>query len=305
VKPEVKSEKITMDAIYNFLGFSNKDIELMKKAAKALQISEEEIMRSGAIGKANKIATQAPKVNALDSENARRNSTLIGAGYPTIRDFLDKVVCLNHRSKNNDTRIFINASVIRNETGCNFNSIKTVLANYLTNDEFSESIDRHNQRYNLDKSANRKGRDELGNRISISDLIAKAEQQKQQPAMSKNPTYQEFAAYIDSLEDEKIVVSSCQDLVNNLRKLLTKETPKQSASALHNDLQKYREEIKKLRLKPTLSYAHVYGTPRTLKPGEPLPKTAKLNDAGKIESIGQHLALKYLVLAKEENDLRK
>ena len=78
----------------------------------------------------------------------------------------------NNAAYDNKTRVFINPSVVRSLTGCNLNSIKQVFDNYFTDDKNLETIDEHNQRYELTNRDNKKGRDGLGNRIKISDLIA-------------------------------------------------------------------------------------------------------------------------------------
>jgi hypothetical protein len=71
-------------------------------------------------------------------------------------------------------RVYLNASILRNLTGSNLNTIKDFLSVYRTPDDFLHSPDEHNQHYGLTDKDNRKGRDEFGNKIKISELIKQA-----------------------------------------------------------------------------------------------------------------------------------
>ena len=311
-EPVAKIEGMNIMKVYEFLAFNQDEINAVVEASKISGMSQESIIKSGVLTRAKKVSSEFEKTKNLSTEELKQ-STFIGAGHKIIKETIDKLVISNNAAYDNKTRVFINPSVVRSLTGCNLNSIKQVFDNYFTDDKNLETIDEHNQRYGLTNRDNKKGRDELGNRIKISDLIASVrlsqpKEETMKPLHFESGiilNYQQFAAYIDNLGDEQSIINASEELVAKLRDFIKKETPKKSAIALHNELQGYRKEIRELRLKSFAAYTHVYGTPRTLKPGESLPKGAKQNEEGKIESIAQHLALKHLVLSKEENDLRK
>jgi hypothetical protein len=248
----------------------------------------------------------------------------MGSANKGIEICVNKLIAWNNaqpdKNDNEKTlKVFICASIVRSITKSNLNTINRFLENYRTNDKFNETIEQHNKRHKLNDSDNKKGRDAEGNRINIYDLISNFKPVISEPETviqvkevkevkeAKDMTYSEFAKYIDSLEDVNSVKLACEELTKKLRDRFKKikETPKQQAVALHNELQAYRAKIKELKLKTSVLYTHTYNTPRSLKPGEAMPKGATLTEDGRIESIPQHSALKYLVLSKEENDLRK
>ena len=304
-----KTEGMNIMKVYEFLGFDQKEINAVREASKASGMSQESIIKSGILTRAKKISSEFKKTKDLSIEQLKQ-STFIGAGHKIIKEVIDKLVMSNNAAYDNKIRVFINPSVVRSLTGCNLNSIKQVFDNYFTNDNFLETIDEHNSRHQLTNRDNKKGRDELGNRIKISDLIAnikitknEKENMKLHFESSKIPTYQQFAAYIDSLEDEQTIVSASQELTQILREYYKKINPDYENS-LHAELTKYRKEINNLKLKSFATFTHAYATPRTLKDGEIEPKGCVKNEEGKILNEPRHMALKYLVLTKEEQDKR-
>ena len=303
VAAEPKTEGMNIVKIYEFLGFDQDEVSAVVAASKISGMSQEAIIKSGVLTRARKISKEFERTKDLTTEQLKQ-STFIGAGHKIIKETIDKLVMSNNAAYDNKTRVFINPSVVRSLTGCNLNSIKQVFDNYLTNDNL-ETIDEHNSRHQLTNRNNKKGRDELGNRIKISDLIAnikivktEKENMKLHFESSKIPTYQAFAAYIDSLENEESIINASKELTQILREFY------QNENSLHSELTKYRKEINKLKLKSFATFTHVYGTPRTLKDGDIEPKGCVKNEEGKIVNEPRHIALKYLVLTKEEQDKR-
>lgn len=310
VATESKIEGMNVMKVYEFLGFNQDEISAVVEASKISGMSQESIIKSGILTRAKKVSSEFEKTKNLSTEELKQ-STFIGAGHKIIKETIDKLVVSNHAAYDNKTRVFINPSVVRSLTGCNLNSIKQVFDNYFTDDKFLETIDEHNQRYELTNRDNKKGRDELGNRIKISDLIAKVElpkltQETMKPLHFESdiiPNYQQFAAYIDTLEDEQSIINASEELATKLREYYKKLNPNYENS-LHSEFTKYRKEIKDLRLKPFAVFTHEYATPRTLKDGEIEPKGCVKNEDGKIISEPRHIAFKYLALIKEEQDKR-
>ena len=299
---ETKSEKINIAKIYEFLGLSKEEAKEIADASKASGISQENIIKTGILTRARKIQSEFLRTKSLSSEQLK-NSTFIGAGHKIIKETIDKLVMSNNAAYDNKSRIFINPSIIRKLTGCNLNSIKQICENYVTDDKFLESLDDHNARYELTNRDNKKGRDELGNRIKIEELIIEKAAKKEEKMPIKNEekimNYGDFAALIDSLEDEQSIIKSCDALLKDLREMRSKRSL--SASWLSGELAKYNKEIKGLKLKPYATYSHVYGSPRTLKDGELAIKGSEFNEEGKVISEPRHIARKYLVLSAEEH----
>jgi hypothetical protein len=302
ITTEAKSEKTSIAKIYEFLGLSKEEAKEIADASKASGMSQENIIKTGILTRARKIQSEFLRTKNLSTEQLK-NSTFIGAGHKIIKEIIDKIVLSNHAAYNNKSRIFINPSIVRKLTGCNLNSIKQVCENYITDDKFLESLDDHNARYELTNRDNKKGRDELGNRIKIEELIIEKAAKKEEKMPIKNEekimNYSDFAALINSLEDEQSIIKCCESLLKDLREMRSKRSL--SASWLSGELAKYNKEIKGLKLKPYATYSHVYGSPRTLKDGELAIKGSEFNEEGKVVSEPRHIARKYLVLSAEEH----
>jgi hypothetical protein len=309
-EPVARIEGMNIMKVYEFLGFNQDEINAVVEASKISGMSQESIIKSGILTRAKKVSSEFEKTKNLSTEELKQ-STFIGAGHKIIKETIDKLVISNNAAYDNKTRVFINPSVVRSLTGCNLNSIKQVFDNYFTDDKNLETIDEHNQRYGLTNRDNKKGRDELGNRIKISDLIASVRLSEPKEETIKPlhfesdiiPSYQQFAAYIDNLENEESIINASQELAAKLREYYKKLNPNYE-NTLHSEFTKYRKEINNLRLKPFATFTHEYGTPRTLKDGEPEPKGCTKNEEGKIINEPRHIALKYLVLTKIEQDKR-
>jgi hypothetical protein len=191
--------------------------------------------------------------------------------------------------------VYLNASILRNLTGSNLNTIKDFLSIYRTPDDFLHTAEEHNQHYGLTDKDNRKGRDEFGNKIKISELI-KQPTPLEKPGIEvpspkvESSTQENFAQGIDKLEFEAEIKTECESLMESL---ITENSSKSFAS-FKKLVTPYRVEIQKLRLRSHNTYTHEYSTPHTLKDGEQAPKGSQLNDEGKVLSEPRHLALKFL-----------
>jgi len=269
----------------------------VNKALEITGMSLLELAKAGLLMKARRIANDYTKVATLDPQQ-RKQTTLAGAANANLRATADSVVQWNHGQYNNDLRVYLNASILRNLTGSNLNTIKDFLSVYRTPDDFLHTAEEHNQHYGLTDKDNRKGRDEFGNKIKISELI-------KQPAPSEKPkvevqeepnldvelsTQESFAQRIDKLESESEIKAESESLME----ALVKENGSKSFSSFKKLVTPYRAEIQKLRLRSHNTYTHEYKTPHTLKDGEQAPKGSQLNDEGKVLSEPRHSALKFL-----------
>ena len=310
-EPVAKIEGMSIMKVYEFLGFNQDEINAVANASKVSGMSQESIIKSGILTRAKKVSSEFEKTKNLSTEELKQ-STFIGAGHKIIKETIDKLVMSNNAAYDNKTRVFINPSVVRSLTGCNLNSIKLVFDNYFTDDKNLETIDEHNQRYELTNRDNKKGRDGLGNRIKISELIASVRLSEPKEETIKPlhfesdiiPSYQQFAAYIDSLENEESIINASQELAAKLREYYKKLNPNYE-NTLHSEFTKYRKEINNLKKpKPFALFTHEYATPRTLTDGETEPRGCVKNEEGKIISDARHIAIKPLALTKEEQDKR-
>ena len=274
----------------------------VNKALEITGMSLLELAKAGLLMKARRLTKDYTTVEGLTPDQ-RKQTTLAGAAIANLRGTADSIVQWNHAQYNNDLRVYLNASILRNLTGSNLNTIKDFLSTYRTPDDFLHTPEEHNQHYGLTDKDNRKGRDEFGNKIKISELI-------KQPAPSGKPqieiqevptpevpslnvelsTQETFAQRINKLESEPEIKAECELLMGSL----VKENGSKSFSSFKKLVTPYRTEIQKLRLRSHNTYTHEYKTPHTLKDGEQAPKGSQLNDEGKVLSEPRHSALKFL-----------
>jgi hypothetical protein len=274
----------------------------VNKALEITGMSLLELAKAGLLMKARRIASDYTKVATLDPQQ-RKNTTLAGAANANLRATADSIVQWNHGQYNNDLRVYLNASILRNLTGSNLNTIKDFLSLYRTPDDYLHTAEEHNLHYGLTDKDNRKGRDEFGNKIKISELIKQpAPSEKPQVEVKEVPTPElpnvdvelstqaSFAQRIDKLESDSQIKAECESLME----ALIKENGSKGFSSFKKLVTPYRTEIQELRLRSHNTYTHEYKTPHTLKDGEQAPKGAQLNDEGKVVSEPRHSALKFL-----------
>lgn len=298
-EPEIKVLEIEMFKL------SEEETVEIKAALEVSKMSLLELTKAGLLMKARRINTDYEKVSSMSSEE-RRNTTLSGAANANLRSTADRIVQWNHAQYNNDLRVYLNASILRNLTGSNLNTIKDFLSVYRTPDEFLHTSDEHNQHYGLTDKDNRKGRDEFGSKIKISELIKqplpqKPEKQEAQTVEEK-PTPQpieeetlspqkQFAQRIDQLKSDVEIKIECEKLMEEL----IKANGSKSFSNLKKMVTPYREEVESLRLHGHNTYTHKYQNPRSPETFKgDIPKGAERDDEGNVKSEPRHVALKYL-----------
>jgi len=277
---------------------TDEELVEVESAMDVSKMSLLELAKAGLLLKARRINTDYSKVASLTPEQ-RKQTTLAGAANANLRATADSIILWNHTQYNNDLRVYLNASILRNLTGSNLNTIKDFLSIYRTPDDFLHTPEEHNQHYGLTDKDNRKGRDEFGNKIKISELIKQATptekpqvEVQEAPSQSIDGSIQEsFAQRIDKLESEVEIKSECETLME----ALITENGSKGFSSFKKLVTPYRAEIQKLRLRSHNTYTHEYQSPRStenFKDG--VPKGAQLNDEGKVVSEPRHSALKFL-----------
>jgi hypothetical protein len=277
---------------------TDEELVEVQSAMDVSKMSLLELAKAGLLLKTRRINTDYSKVASLTPEQ-RKQTTLAGAANANLRVTADSIVRWNHAQYNNDLRVYLNASILRNLTGSNLNTIKDFLSVYRTPDDFLHSPDEHNQHYGLTDKDNRKGRDEFGNKIKISELIKQvAPTEKPQAEVQETPNQsidssvqETFAQRIDKLESELEIKTECELLME----ALVKENGSKSFASFKKLVTPYRTEIQELRLRSHNTYTHEYQSPRStenFKDG--VPKGAQMNDEGKVVSEPRHSALKFL-----------
>lgn len=307
VQVEVQKQELDLDMFA--LGEEEK-----AEVEKALAISGMtllELARAGLLMKARRIVTDYTKVESLTPEQ-RRNTTLAGAAMANLRATADRIVAWNHACYNNDLRVYLNASILRNLTGSNLNTIKDFLSLYRTSDDFLHTPDEHNQHYGLSDKDNRKGRDEFGNKIRISELIKLPIPQRAEESEVTKPVEEKvdlqsvvvenlspekaFSQRIDQLESEADIKVEAERLMAELIKV----NGSKGFSSFKKLVTPYRKEIESLRLRSHNSEAKLVTTDGGMQPDSwlkthsELPKGAEFNEQGNIISYPVHVALKYL-----------
>lgn len=299
-EPEIKELAIEM-----FL-LNEEEKNEVQNALEISGMSLLELAKAGLLMKARRVNTDYEKVKTLTPEQ-RRNTTLAGAANANLKTTADRIVQWNHAQYNNNLRVYLNASILRNLTGSNLNTIKDFLSVYRTPDDFLHTAEEHNQHYGLTDKDNRKGRDEFGNKIRISELIKQPILQKIETVeLEEKPrtvptevekinqrmsSEQQFAQRIDQLESKAEIKAESEALMERL----VEENGARSFSSFKKLVTPYRKEIEKLRLRPHNIYTHEYQNPRspeTFKDG--IPKGAQFDEEGKVVSEPRHLALQFL-----------
>ena len=280
----------------------------VNKALEITGMSLLELAKAGLLMKARRLTKDYTKVETLTPDE-RKQSTLAGAAIANLRATADNIIQWNHGQYNNDLRVYLNASILRNLTGSNLNTIKDFLSAYHTPDDYLHTPDEHNQHYGLTDKDNRKGRDEFGNKIKISELIkqpvpsVKPKVEREEAPTSEVPSLnvdlspqESFAQRIDKLESDSEFKAECEALME----ALVKENGSKKFSSFKKLVTPYRDEIEKLRLHSNNSEAKLINSENGmlrdnwLKNHSELPKGAEFNEQGNIISYPVHIALKYL-----------
>lgn len=296
---EIKAEELNLE----MFKLTEEEKLVVDEALEISKMNLLELAKAGLLLKARKLVTELKKVQELTPDQLR-NSTLIGSAQAKLRATTDDIVRWNHAQYSNDLRVYLNASILRNLTGSNLNTVKDFLSIYRTPDDFLHTADEHNQHYGLCENDNRKGRDEFGNKIKISELIKQSIPPEKLPiGVEEAPTpevfsqdvelsvQENFAQRIDKLESEPEIKAECESLMQ----ALVTENGSKSFSSFKKMVTPYRSEIQKLRLRSHNTYTHEYENPRSpesFKDG--IAKGSQFTEEGKVLSEPRHLALKFL-----------
>lgn len=304
-KPQFEIKK-EFDILEHLVLTEDEKLEV-ETAIRSSGYSLNQLIKEGLLMKARKVVSETKKLQSL-TDAEKLQTTIKGAADSRLREASDHIVMWNHGCYDNGLRVFLNASILRTLTGANLNSIKNFLDRYRTPDDFLETAEEHNNRYDLTENDNRKGRDEYGHRIAIADLIKYRKMERSEvrsldvepetttDEIPAETTLEQFIEGLKKLDSEDAIKAACEIKMAELRE----QNSGKSVHSLSKLITPYRTEVAKLRLKTGTSYTHEYGTPRTLKDDESKPKGAVLDEQGRVVSEPRHVALQYLRLSDEE-----